>query len=384
MALVSIFMFCKNRKATIGRAIDSLLAQTYRDIEIVVQDGASDDGTLEVLRSYGSAIDLVSAPDEGGGDAFVKVMRRCRGKYMGSCLSDEELLPDAVERAVAVFEADPDVAAITGDADIIDFEGRLIGQHTGSPFELLPYMASDHCPYFVSSFFRRQAMLDVGVIGAEWSREAIEFEIWCRLGAERKVRYVPGKFGRYGIHPHQLSNVAHGIHSHMDGRTLVIGHMFGPRGCFTGAGAESALLKWTFLSRQYAVQYHHMMCVGLNDHAPPMFDLFLRYARELAREMARLAGEGYDDAVAAALIAADPGRLFMPDGREWIARMFEGLPPAGAESPLPPLVFAGERPLQLKLPPMAAYLYRIAAAEFEHLGRHQHAERCRMLAESAP
>src|SRR5882672_10816203 len=50
---VSVFLFCRNRAGTIRRSVDSVLAQTYVDFEYVIQDGASTDGTLELLRQYG-------------------------------------------------------------------------------------------------------------------------------------------------------------------------------------------------------------------------------------------------------------------------------------------------------------------------------------------
>src|SRR4051812_40964183 len=102
--LVSIFCYCKNSASTIRRCIDSVLKQSYENIEFVIQDGASSDGTLEILRNYSDPrIKLISAPDAGPADAFWKAINRCGGDIVGSCLADEELLPHAVERAVAVF-----------------------------------------------------------------------------------------------------------------------------------------------------------------------------------------------------------------------------------------------------------------------------------------
>ena len=49
---VSVFLFCRNRAGTIRRSVDSVLAQTYADFEYVIQDGASTDGTVELLRQY--------------------------------------------------------------------------------------------------------------------------------------------------------------------------------------------------------------------------------------------------------------------------------------------------------------------------------------------
>src|SRR5574339_194257 len=75
--LVSIICFCRNRAQTIRRCIDSVLAQSYTNLEFVVQDGASTDGTLEILKSYDDPrIKIVSEPDSGPAEAFWRVLNR--------------------------------------------------------------------------------------------------------------------------------------------------------------------------------------------------------------------------------------------------------------------------------------------------------------------
>ncbi len=107
--VVSIFMFVRNGGRSLRRAVDSVLAQTYPNIEFVVQDGASTDGTLELLRGYGDRIKLVSEPDSGPSEGLWRAMSRCTGEFVGSCLADEELMPDTVQCAVGAFGKIPAV-----------------------------------------------------------------------------------------------------------------------------------------------------------------------------------------------------------------------------------------------------------------------------------
>src|SRR5712692_501145 len=87
--LVSVFMFCRDRAGSIRRSVESVLGQTYGNLEHVIQDGASTDGTTEVLRGFDDPrIDLRSEPDEGAMDGFWRALRRCRGEYVCACLSD--------------------------------------------------------------------------------------------------------------------------------------------------------------------------------------------------------------------------------------------------------------------------------------------------------
>src|SRR5690242_472226 len=129
-------MFCRNGARSVGRAIDSILANGYSNVDVVVQDGASTDGTLEILRGYGDRIEVVSEPDEGAADAFQRALMRCRGEIIGSCLVDEELLPGAIEKAVASFLERPTLGAIIGDALLADEKGNVTGLAKGAQFDL--------------------------------------------------------------------------------------------------------------------------------------------------------------------------------------------------------------------------------------------------------
>src|SRR6478672_6251627 len=166
--LVSIFMFVRNGGKSLRRAVDSVFAQTYPNIEFVVQDAVSTDGTLDLLRSYGDRIKIVSEPDSGPSEGLWRAMNRCTGEFVGSCLADEELLPDAVERAVPAFQEDPSTGAITGDALITDIDGKVTGSWTSGPFSLVDYLLADYSPYLVSSFFRRSTLLSVGLLDDGW------------------------------------------------------------------------------------------------------------------------------------------------------------------------------------------------------------------------
>src|SRR5690349_15322780 len=145
-------MFVRNGARSVRRAIDSIMAQTYPNIEFIVQDGASTDGTLEILQSYGERIKLKSEPDSSPTEAFWRAISRCTGEILGSCLADEELLPDAVDRAVRTFQTNPEIGAITGDALVTDIDGNVTGSWTSGPFNLVDYLTVDYSPYLVSSF----------------------------------------------------------------------------------------------------------------------------------------------------------------------------------------------------------------------------------------
>ncbi len=106
LPLVSVFTIVRNRKATLPGAIRSVSSQTYPNIEYIIVDGASTDGTLEVLRNFDDQIDRwISEPDRGTSDAINKAISLTRGDFVCQLASDDWFEADFVESAVKALLA---------------------------------------------------------------------------------------------------------------------------------------------------------------------------------------------------------------------------------------------------------------------------------------
>ncbi len=116
MTQISVVTAVYNRKDTVAQALDSVLAQTHPSVEPVVIDGASTDGTREVLERYRARIPvLVSEPDRGIYDALNKGIRQSHGDVIGFLHADDLMAHDAVlERIAAAFETSG-AEAVYGD-----------------------------------------------------------------------------------------------------------------------------------------------------------------------------------------------------------------------------------------------------------------------------
>lgn len=223
MPLVSVICFCFNARTTIRRCLDSILAQDYPRVEIVVQDGASTDGTLEILQTYGEAIKLVSTPDKGPGYALFAAIERAQGEILGSCLADEELLPHAVTWGVRQLGRHPDAAAVYGDHYITDIDGRITGLVRPGPWDFDQVLFSRFIPPFCASFFRRSSFDEAGLRAYN---DCGEFEIWIRLGAKFPIVYQPGLVSKYAVHPEELSNQPGHIERQAMGKRWVLERFF--------------------------------------------------------------------------------------------------------------------------------------------------------------
>lgn len=110
--LVTILTVAFNSEKTISKTMESVLNQTYKNIEYIVIDGASSDRTAEVARSFQSAFDeregrtlrVISEPDKGMYDALNKGARLAQGELVGQINADDWYEPDAVETMVSLYE----------------------------------------------------------------------------------------------------------------------------------------------------------------------------------------------------------------------------------------------------------------------------------------
>lgn len=110
--LVTILTVAFNSEATISKTIESVLNQTYKDIEYIIIDGASKDGTVEVARKYqeifdgrqGRSLTILSKPDKGMYDGLNKGARLAHGELVGQINADDWYEPDAVETMAGLYE----------------------------------------------------------------------------------------------------------------------------------------------------------------------------------------------------------------------------------------------------------------------------------------
>ncbi|MCX6071617.1 MAG: glycosyltransferase family 2 protein, partial [Chloroflexi bacterium] len=128
-----------NHARFIRRTIDSVLSQRGDfDLEYLVVDGGSTDGTLAILQDYEGKLQWVSEADQGQADAINKGLQRCTGDIVGWLNSDDLLLPGALERIARTLRENPGVEWVHGRCHIIDENDR----HIRRPIELYKHLRS--------------------------------------------------------------------------------------------------------------------------------------------------------------------------------------------------------------------------------------------------
>lgn len=198
--LVSIVTPSYNQAAYLEEAMSSVFAQDYPSIEYIVIDGASTDGSVELIRRRaGDLAYWVSEPDRGQADAINKGFARASGKYMAWLNADDRLKPGAVSEAVAFLESHREIGMVYGDADFIDARGRIIGRFRARQTDYRRLLRGYvHIPQ-QAAFWRAELWRQVGPLDPGLTF-AMDYDLWVRLAKISSLHYHPRLWGEFRLH----------------------------------------------------------------------------------------------------------------------------------------------------------------------------------------
>ncbi len=133
--LISIVVATYNSAKTLGRCLDSIVPQLGNDCELLVIDGGSKDGTVDIINKYRNNIAyFVSEPDKGVYDAWNKAIVKARGKWITFIGSDDEMLPDVVKKYHMFFnENGEDYDIVSAKIHFVSEDGKR-NKDVGEPF----------------------------------------------------------------------------------------------------------------------------------------------------------------------------------------------------------------------------------------------------------
>ena len=201
--LVSIVLPSFNQGQFIAETVKSCLEQSYRPIEILVQDGGSTDGTVSILQSFEAAeLHWISEPDEGVVDAVNKGLRRAKGDILTIQSSDDVFVSGAIAAAVEALSKDSTIGLVYGDVELIDQEFCITGADIQGPFDLALYFGRLIYVPQPGTFFTRKALEVVDGWRAEVSYTA-DADFWLRIALHFPVCKLSRIMARYRYHPLQ-------------------------------------------------------------------------------------------------------------------------------------------------------------------------------------
>jgi glycosyltransferase involved in cell wall biosynthesis len=192
-----------NQAAYLGRTIESVLGQQGDfDLEYLVLDGGSTDGSAEVLRRYEGRLAYKIEKDRGQSDAINKGLRQVTGDLVGWVNSDDLLYPGALARVAAAFAARPDAQWLHGGCEIVDEDDRPIRRWVTAykDFRCRHYsrraLLVENFVSQMTVFWRRPAMEKVGYLDTSL-RYSFDYEYWLRLSALGDPLYLPERLAAF-------------------------------------------------------------------------------------------------------------------------------------------------------------------------------------------
>jgi len=189
--LVSIVTPSLNQRTFIEATIESVLSQDYPNIEYIVIDGGSTDGTLDVLRKYEGRLRWTSEPDGGQSAAINKGFRQARGDILAWLNSDDTYLPGAIRTAVDHLVLHPGCAMVYGEGYVIDEQGGTTHRFPATePFNLWKLVYVIDYILQQTAFFRRSAVEVVGYLDERlhWS---MDWDLFIKIGKRYRVDHIP-------------------------------------------------------------------------------------------------------------------------------------------------------------------------------------------------
>ena len=198
--LVSILIPCYNAERWVAQAIESALAQTWPDKEVIVVDDGSTDGSLDVIRKFDGQIQWETGPNRGGNVARNRLLELAQGEWLQYLDADDYLLHEKIANQIEFLQSQPEVDVVFSPVTL------EYSTENGMRYEL-SYIPEPHDPWVLlarwylrqtgASLWRKQALIDVG----GWKPDqpcCQEHELFLRLLiASKRFAYCPDEGAIY-------------------------------------------------------------------------------------------------------------------------------------------------------------------------------------------
>lgn len=204
---ISIITPSFNQADFLDKTLRSVLDQDYPDLEYLVVDGASTDGSVGIINGYSERLAWwVSEIDAGQADAINKGFARATGEIVAWLNSDDVYLPDTLKTVAELFSANPDAGMIYGDVLSIDGTGEPINVQRFAQYQLKDLMAFK----IISQpgvFMRRSVLAQAGYLDLNY-HFLLDHHLWLRMAQLAPIVYTPQILAKARYHK-AAKNIAH-------------------------------------------------------------------------------------------------------------------------------------------------------------------------------
>lgn len=212
--LVSVIMPAHNTARYIEDAIDSVLEQGYRPLELIVIDDGSTDGTVELLQRYGNRIRLITQSNKGAGAARNQGLQAAQGEFIAFLDSDDLWLPGKVAAQVTHLQLNPDIGLVFSrwgrwepdqmgdftlperDEQATDTPPGVVPERSGWLYNRLLFGSALHT---ITVMMRRSLVQQVGLFDTGLKRGQ-DYDYWIRASRHTQIHQLDRVFALYRLH----------------------------------------------------------------------------------------------------------------------------------------------------------------------------------------
>ena len=207
--LVSIITSSYNQAAYLRQTLSSVLTQDYPHLEYLVVDGASNDGSVDIIRQHADKLAWwVSEKDSGQAEAINKGLSRAKGEILAWLNSDDYYLPGAVSGAVKAFQENLDVVLVYGNMLAVDEYGKTINVLKYRQLTLKDLL----CFQIIGQpavFFRREAIERAGPLDITY-HYFLDHHLWLRIALQGSILHINETWAAARYHA-EAKNIANPI-----------------------------------------------------------------------------------------------------------------------------------------------------------------------------
>ena len=204
---ISIVMPSFNQAAFIERSILSVLNQDYPNLQFIIMDGGSTDGTVDVIRKYEKHLSWRSEPDQGQSDAINKALQLTDGELVGWLNSDDVYFPGALLRMHQLARKRPAAVLLSGTVALIDGNDRIVRISKFIRPTSLRLLYEGLVMSSQGVFWRREVQARTGLYDPTL-HHAMDMDFWLRVLRHGRAEFVPQLVGGFRVHAGTKTSVA--------------------------------------------------------------------------------------------------------------------------------------------------------------------------------
>jgi glycosyltransferase involved in cell wall biosynthesis len=200
---ISVVTCSYNQARFLEETIRSVLDQNYSNLEYIIIDGGSTDGSVDIIRRYSDRLSYwISESDAGQTDALIKGFNRATGDISCWLCSDDLHESSTLYEVADFFEQRPEAKVVYGDSTLIDADSRIIASKREHAFNRFIWMYDHNYIPQPSTFWRHELYLQVGGLDRAFNL-AMDGDLWARFAEVTDIHHVSRPWSRMRYYAEQ-------------------------------------------------------------------------------------------------------------------------------------------------------------------------------------